>query len=192
MGFPFQASAVVLRRMSLLICFSGKIGSGKSAVSRAVAQVLRCEHCSFGDYLRDAIGWSGGDPTCRKTLQDLGEKLVRKNPESFCRAVLATGGFTPKNDFVLDGLRHAIILQILRRVARPSTVRLIFLDVSKEARDARIKGREDSKDLDRASAHCVESELQESLPTYADIVVNADQPFEDVVTHCLEAIESWR
>ena len=45
---------------SLLVCFSGKIGSGKTSISCAVARWLECGRTSFGDYLRDEVARRGG------------------------------------------------------------------------------------------------------------------------------------
>ena len=41
--------------MSVLLCFSGQIGSGKSSVSAAVAEALRWRRTGFGVYLRGEI-----------------------------------------------------------------------------------------------------------------------------------------
>jgi cytidylate kinase len=38
--------------MTLLLCFSGQIGSGKSSASIAVAEALGWKRTGFGDYLR--------------------------------------------------------------------------------------------------------------------------------------------
>ena len=81
--------------MSLLICFSGQIGSGKTSVSAAVAEALGWRRTGFGDYLRSEIERLGGDPSSRQALQDLGQKLVDEDPTAFCREVLLAGGFRP-------------------------------------------------------------------------------------------------
>ena len=178
--------------MTLLICLAGQIGSGKSSVGRAVAKALGCKHSAFSDYLKAEVVREGGDPTSRQALQELGWRLVQKDPEAFCRAVLAYGAFTPENDFVIDGLRHVEVLRILTRLVVPSTTRLLFLDASEANRSTRVATRYDNVDFRRADAHNVEGELREALPRHSDIVVDADQPFENVVADCLVAIESWR
>ena len=80
--------------MSLLLCFSGQIGSGKSSVSTAVAEVLGWRRTGFGDYLRGEIARLGGDPDDRKALQDLGQQRVEDDSTAFCRDVLVAGGAT--------------------------------------------------------------------------------------------------
>lgn len=135
--------------MSLLLCFSGQIGSGKSSISAAVAKCLDCQLTSFGDYLRAEIRRSGGDPLNRQVLQDFGQRRISEDPVVFCREVLAFGGFQPGQHFVLDGIRHVTIFDVLKIEARPSKARLLFLAASDAARFARVKHRTDSEDLDR-------------------------------------------
>ena len=125
---------------SLLVCFSGKIGSGKTSISRAVARWLKCACTSFGGYLRHEVARRGGDPDCRESLQYLGQSRIEQDAESFCRDVLAAGGFVPGEDFVLDGIRHLGVLPHLVRIAAPSEVRLIFLQADAGLRSQRGRG----------------------------------------------------
>jgi cytidylate kinase len=178
--------------MTLLLCFSGQIGSGKSSVSTAVAAALGCRRTGFGDYLRNEIARLGGDPNDRKTLQDLGQKRVEDDPMAFCRDVLAAEGFQPGDDFVVDGIRHVSIFEILATLGKPSEARLLFLGANETTRTARVQSRADAPDFVRASTHRVETELQDSLLQYADAVVDAAQPLDGVVTDCLELVRRWR
>jgi dephospho-CoA kinase len=70
--------------MSLLLCFSGQIGSGKSSVTTAISAALGWRRAGFGDYLRSEIARLGGDPNDRKALQNLGQKLVEDDSAAFC------------------------------------------------------------------------------------------------------------
>lgn len=178
--------------MSLLLCFSGQIGSGKSSVSTAVAETLGWSRTGFGDYLRAEIMRLGGDPSSREALQDLGKKRVEEDAGAFCRDVLTSGGFRPGDDFVIDGIRHVEIFDILLTQAFPSTARLVFLSAQEANRMARVEGRTDHPDFVRASSHPVEAELKDGLPSRADAIVNADQPFESVVGDCVALVEGWR
>ncbi|MAM39585.1 MAG: hypothetical protein CL949_14030 [Erythrobacter sp.] len=178
--------------MSLLLCFSGQIGSGKSSVSTAVAEALGWRRTGFGDYLRSEIIRSGGDPNDRQALQDLGQKRVDADAAAFCRDVLAAAGFTPGDDLVIDGIRHVAIFEILAEVSRPSEARLLYLGAREITRNLRIQSRTDAQDFARASAHRVETELQDALPQRADALIDADQQLEQVVANCLEAISRWQ
>ena len=178
----------------LLVCFSGKIGSGKTSASIAVANALACGYASFGGYLRDLVVDRGGDPDCRRTLQDLGQHLIQQDAESFCRNVLARADFVPGGDFVLDGVRHFQVLEHLHRIAAPSDVRLIFLEAHSELRARRAGERStgDSKDFARAGGHVVEADMERALPEAADARIEASLPEPDLLRQCLEQIEAWR
>jgi hypothetical protein len=178
--------------MSLLLCFSGQIGSGKSSVSIAVADALGWRRTGFSEYLRGEIIRRGGDPNDREALQDLGQGRVDDDPVTFCRDVLSAGGFVPAADFVIDGVRHVRIFEILAEVSLPSQARLLFLGALETTRIGRVKGRADAQDFTRASTHRVEAELREALPQRADGIVNADQAFDRVVSDCLELVREWR
>jgi dephospho-CoA kinase len=178
--------------MSLLLCFSGQIGSGKSSVSTAVAAALGCGRTGFGDYLRSEIARLGGDPNDRKALQDLGQKRVEDDSATFCRDVLTAGGFQAGDDFVIDGIRHVAIFEILATAGKPSEARLLYLGVPETTRNVRVQSRDDAQDFVRASTHHVETELQNALPRRADAVIDADQPFDRVVADCLELVRGWQ
>jgi len=177
--------------MSLLLCFSGQIGSGKSSVSTAVAAALGWRRTGFGDYLRGEIVRSGGDPNDRKALQDLGQQRVDTDAVAFCRDVLAAAGFTPGDDLVIDGIRHVAIFEMLAEVGKPSEARLLFLGAPEITRNVRVQSRTDAQDFARASMHRVEIELQDALPQRAGAVIDADQPFDKVVAECLRAMRGW-
>jgi len=177
--------------MSLLLCFAGQIGSGKSSVSIALAAALGWRRTGFGDYLRSEVIRGGGDPNDRKALQDLGQQRVDADAAAFCRDVLAAVGFVPGNDLVVDGIRHVEIFDILAEVGKPSDARLIYLGAPEITRKLRIQSRTDAKDFSRASSHRVEFELQDALPFRADAVIDAEQPMEHVVAACLALVQDW-
>jgi cytidylate kinase len=177
--------------MSLLLCFSGQIGSGKSSVSAAVAEALGWRRTGFGDYLRGEIARSGGDPDDRQELQDLGQVRVDQDALYFCRDVLAAGGFQPGDNFVIDGIRHVIIFEHLSQVSAPSDAKLIFLAAGEVTRSSRVQTRSDAGDFERASRHRVEAELRLALPDRADATIDADHALERVVADCLDCIRTW-
>jgi gluconate kinase len=178
--------------MNLLLCFSGQIGSGKSSISMAVAKALGWRRTGFGDYLRAEITRMGGDPASREALQDLGQKRVDDDLGAFCHDVLAFGGFRPGDDFVIDGIRHVSIFEILAEVSKPSEARLLFLGAQESKRSARVQARADAHDFERASTHRVEAELRDALPRRAHALINADQELDQVVDDCLKIVDEWR
>jgi dephospho-CoA kinase len=106
--------------------------------------------------------------------------------------VLASGGFHPGDDFVIDGIRHVAIFDILAAVGKPSQARLLFLGAPEATRNARVQSRDDAEDFTRASRHRVETELQDELPRRADAVIDANQPLDRVVDECLELVRRWQ
>lgn len=177
--------------MSLVLCFSGQIGSGKSAVSTLVSDALGWRRTGFGDYLRSEISRAGGDPDDRKALQDLGQARVDADAVAFCRDVLATAGFNPGDNLVIDGIRHVAIFAILQQVTAPSQSKLLFLGASEVMRGDRVQARADAADFTRALGHRVEAELRDALPDRADAVINAAQGIDRVVLDCLEWVSRW-
>lgn len=178
--------------MNLLLCFSGKIGSGKTSVSKEVASSLGWPRVGFGDYVRREVERRGGDPNCRTALQDLGQKLAEEDPRQFCLDVLNSGGFVPGDNFVVDGIRHAHIFNELASIAAPSQARLLYLSVPDEELHKRNQSRKDIQDSDRASEHPVEMETHgDNLRNQADAIVNADQKPHKVIEECLNFVRIW-
>lgn len=146
---------------------------------------------AFGDYLRAEVGRQGGDTRSRQALQDLGQSRVDADPVAFCRDVLAFGGFGTGMNFVLDGVRHVKIFDIVAGIVAPSNVRLVFLYAAEASRATRVGKRDDASDLSRAERHPVEAETVEALPDRADARIDADRSLEAVVADCVELARSW-
>lgn len=177
----------------LVVCFSGKIGSGKSSVTVALAERLGWKLAGFGDYLRHRLASEGGDATDRQALQDLGQSLVERDSESFCREVIAHSGHTPGENLLVDGIRHAAIYGRIGQLLAPCETRLIHLGVAETTLVDRVRNRDGAvDDLDRAADHPVERELGATLPTMADAIVDAERPLVDVIKTCLDRIDNWR
>jgi len=62
--------------MPAVVAFAGAIGSGKTALSKRVAELLHWPRVSFGDYIRKIAEKNGQDPKDRGVLQKLGQALV--------------------------------------------------------------------------------------------------------------------
>ena len=189
-----DTGSAVMTPKALLVCFSGKIGSGKTSTSMAVAKALGCGYTSFSGYLRDVVAEHGDDPDCRASLQEFGQRRIEEDAELFCRDVLVSGGFGPGEHFVLDGIRHVDVLPHLVRIAAPSEVRLIFLDAAAGLRSIRIRQRSirEWEDFERAASHVVEGDMEYGLPRAAHAIVDGSLPERYVVRHCLRLIDGWR
>ncbi len=178
--------------VGMLVCFGGAIAGGKTSVSREVAKALGCGWAGFGAYLRAEVG--AEDSQCRKVLQDLGQRRIKRNAAAFCRDVLEHGGFIAGRDFVLDGIRHVEVLQHLAGLAVPSVLRLFVIEADSGLRADRVgeRGHRELRDFPRASRHVVEAALEERLPSVADYRVDGSLPLPEVVEECLIEIRRWR
>ena len=187
----------VLRSKSsknLLVCFSGKIASGKTSLSKAVASQLECGWASFGSYLKAYAKEQGVDPSCRESLQELGQSRIDGDARSFCSDVLMSGGFVLGQDFVLDSVRHHEILPHLADLASPSEVRLVFIDTPNDVRRCRVRSRSQNEetDFERADRHPVESGMNHEIQQRADVIIDGVQSLVDAVNECMEMIQEWR
>jgi dephospho-CoA kinase len=179
-------------RDGLVVCFSGRMTSGKTSVTEALARRLGWRRAAFGDYVRAQLVQQAGDPTSREALQNLGQTLVDADPEGFVRAVLRSAGFTPGDNLLIDGVRHLHVQTLIAKFVQPSRAFLIHLAVDDANAYIRADGRSRGRaEVAHAEAHRVESDLSEALPKRADRVIDATAPLESVIEACLDAIERF-
>jgi cytidylate kinase len=173
----------------LVACFSGRIASGKTRISRMLADALGWPRTSFGDYLRSLLARGGNHDPSRQALQDLGQILVTRNPDQFCRDVLAEVNFTPGSNLILDGIRHVEILHRIAKLVAPSRVCLIYLAAEDDMLINRMRERGASEvELCRAGLHEVERDLTRSLPQIADALIDSGEPIGTVLSACITVL----
>ena len=178
--------------MGLVVSFSGQIGSGKSSISSELAKTLGWPRVSCGDYLRAEVKRHGGNPNSRHVLQELGQVLIDSHPESFSQSVLDMANFISGGDLILDGIRHVKVQTIISQLVVPSRAKLIHLTADDITRFERVAARPDGQsDFTRADRHQVEEELRNSLPAFADAVVDARADVETTCRKCLSLIRTW-
>jgi len=180
---PIDRDLLMRALEPLVLGFAGKIGSGKSTVSAEVARTLGWSRASFGDYLR-TVAKSNGFGESREVLQELGASLVEKGVEEFCRAVLAHYQWNAGEPLVVDGIRHAEVVEALRRLVAPLELRVVFLDVDDNTRRARLRGIDEDipKKLELVEAHSTEEQANERLPALADLRLPGDKPVQQLVS----------
>src|SRR5687768_882062 len=104
-----------------IVCVAGGIGSGKTELSKALVAKLGWRRAAFGDYVRTVAHDRGlGDE--RDVLQQLGETLLKQDAAGFCRAVLANAEWRQGEPLVLEGVRHAEVLELIRTIVAPTPV----------------------------------------------------------------------
>jgi len=174
---------------SLILTFSGPIGSGKSTLSKSVAQSLGWKHSSFGHYVRE-LASQRGVGNSREALQRLGASLIEeKGWDNFCRSVLAQVDWAAGQNIVLDGIRHIEALDSLRIITKPSKILLVLLALSGPELAARRSGREVFENLKRVESHSTEEQVINLLPQRADLIVDGRRRLEDVVNEVVQWVQ---
>ncbi len=166
----------------IVVGFAGSIASGKSTLSIEVASSLEWQRVSFGDYVR-TVAQSQGLGDSREVLQAVGASLINQGMEQFCKAVLAQVNWQPGQPMVVDGIRHAEIIPVLRQIVTPLDFRLVFVGVNESIREARLveRGLSDRQQWQQFEAHSTEAQVQTVLPAMADLTVDSTRKIEDLV-----------
>jgi transcriptional regulator with XRE-family HTH domain len=180
---PIDRNLLLRALEPLVVAFAGRIGSGKSTISSGVAKALGWAHASFGDYLRTVARSSGLDES-REVLQELGATLVSKSADDFCRAVLTHYQWSAGEPLVIDGVRHAEVVEALRSLVAPLELRLVFLDVNDNARFERLERVDESmsRHLAVVEDHSTELEVRGNLSSLANLRLSGEQPVGELVT----------
>lgn len=177
----------------VVLCFAGRIASGKSSLSAAIANRLSLPRASFGDYVRHVAEYVGLDANERTILQDLGNFLVRY-PKAFCTKVLEQGGYQPNYGLVIDGIRHVEILDELRQLVAPARVILIFVVADDAAIERRVRDRHKPiGDIHVLEQHATESQVKGILSDIADIYItnNDSRSLESVSEELLLVLRKY-
>jgi len=172
----------------LVLASAGRISSGKSTLSTHVASALGWPQVSFGDYVRQVAQRRGLDDS-RAVLQEVGATLIAQGWEGFCHAVLGQGAWVPGQPLIVEGIRHAEALAVLRQLVAPSELRLVFIAVNEPTRAARLgqRGMPERETLPGVEAHSTEAQVGTVLPGMADFTVDGTRPLEEL----LQDIVRW-
>ena len=110
--------------MGTVVAFAGAIGSGKTALSKRVAELLHWPFVSFGDYIREVARQNGQDQKDRSVLQKLGQSLVMTDVDRFVSAVLDSVDWRKEGNLIVDGLRHVEVRLVLLKNYPQSSFKL--------------------------------------------------------------------
>lgn len=173
-----------------LLCFAGKKGSGKSTISSLVADALGWPRVGFGDYVREVARQIGHNSITTEELQAIGASLVEEGTGKFCRSVLSWVNWKPEQSLVVDGIRHAEILEELRRLAAPNNVFLVFVAVDDSVRETRLLERDGRKpeELKAIEKHSTETQVKAILPSMADLIVDGNRTDSEIADEVLRWI----
>jgi|SRR5579871_4903555 len=170
--------------MKPLFALCGPIGSGKSSVSKLLAEQIGARWNSFGRTTRE-IAEERNVPSDRVELQKLGANLIENERQMFCRRVLAPVLVNAEDYGIIDGVRHADVLQEIRAFLSPRRVMCIYVDVEPEIRMERLGKRDGlvAHDIAKLDGHSTEVEVQTKLRNLADLVVHNNGTLEECVRH---------
>lgn len=179
------------RMKTILICFAGRIGSGKTTVSKVVADTLKWQRASFGDCVRMEAFRQGLDES-RQVLQRLGESLV-EDPDKFCRLLLKKYSWKPGQNLIIDGIRHSKILDSLRKLTDPSEVFLVFVSTDEKIIKKRFAEENPLRkdDLMSIEAHSTETEVKTILPAKSSLIVDGARPIKILVKEIMAWLKSY-
>ena len=157
---------------ALVLGFSGRVASGKSSLSAAIAEELGVPRISFGGYVRSVAQYLGLDAESRSVLQDVGNLLVNY-PAPFCTKVLEQTGYLAGMPIVIDGIRHEEIADELRRQIVPAAFALIYVSADEATIQRRLQQR---GNMDFLTGHLeddpTEMQVRTTLPNLADLVID--------------------
>ena len=170
----------------VVLAFSGSIASGKSTLSRAVAETLDWPYVSFGDFVR-TVAQSRGLGDSREALQEVGVSLIREGWTQFCRSVLNQITWRPGQPLVVDGIRHIEAVSELQKLVAPSEFLLVFVETSNPIREARLRTRKvaDGEKLQHIESHSTEAQVKVFLAGMANLAVDGTQPIEELVQNVI-------
>lgn len=171
----------------LILAFAGRIASGKSTVAHQVSKAFDWPYVSFGEYIRVEARRRGLEET-RENLQLLGDQFIASGWEQFCKLVLSQANWNLGMSLVVDGIRHADGLEVLRNITAPQPVLLVFVDVPENIRTVRLNNRgikweqQQQQDL-----HNSELQVRNALPQIANLIIDGTDP----VTSLVNRISLW-
>lgn len=125
-----------------VICVVGKIASGKTYVSKTIADRNQWLRCSTSDFLRDILCKNGENFPSREQLQELGEIEINKGWSVFARDFMNYAMAKSISDYlIIDGIRHIEFFDEVKNIVFPKKCILIYLDIPQEIIRARLKER---------------------------------------------------
>lgn len=173
---------------SSIICFSGRIGSGKTSISKGLADVLNLKWVSFGGYVHK-VAKEQGLIESREVLQKIGQRLVHDNPAEFCENVLREANWIQGQSLIIDGIRHVQILNALKSLIKPGKLYLVFIDADSSTLKRRYNKRSMNQrlSLEKIEEHDTEKDVINSLPEIADLRIDGNRDKDELI----KDVASW-
>jgi dephospho-CoA kinase len=173
--------------MAAVLAFAGRMGSGKTTLTTALAKALGCKRASFGDYVRHVVKERGLEQT-RENLQKIGTELLDQDRLGFCSEVLHYAGWTPGEPLIIDGLRHAETIDLIRQLVSPLSLRIVYLEIDDDIRLGRLgaRGEGEREALALAESHSSEQQVTSILARMAHLTIDSGVPVQESVRRVAE------
>lgn len=178
-------------KVEFVIGISGLTGSGKTTLSKSLAQKLRIKRVSFGDYVRKVVRSRKLEET-RRNLQAVGQELVQQDPNSFCVAVLENAKWKGE-PIVIEGIRHLEVLIALSKLMNPLKLVLIYIELQENIRNSRLLDRNlvDSH-REMIDKHESEQQVKYLLKNKADLCVDGNKNVEFLVVDIVNWLDKLK
>lgn len=171
----------------LVIGITGRIGSGKTTVGKYLNSRHGFQYLRYSAVLAK---WRAKDSQAR--LQEIGWEVMAGGMQAeLNRRLIAQ--ITPGGDVAVDGLRHPLDYESLKKQLSPS-FKLLYLDSPQEQRFERLNRRgkyPDWNSFEAADSHPVEQQI-ESLRANAALVIQNQSSFQDLYLAVDEAMQKFR
>ena len=178
------------RKLTFALAFAGKIGSGKTTLTTALAAEIGCKRASFGDYVRYVVDQRGLEQT-RENLQNIGTEVLELDRRIFCTNVLQHVGWRRGDSIVIDGLRHSETIDLLQELVSPAKLKIIYVTIDDDIRLDRlgVRGDGDRRALTTAESHSSEKQVNSVLAYRADLVIDGGMPIADNVRRIIDWVK---
>lgn len=146
----------------MILAFAGRMGSGKTTLSRKLAPAMDARLLAFGDYVRALMTDQQSSRPGRASLQDLGQKRATADPAFFVKDALRWVRYEGDTNLVVDGIRHLSIWSQIQQQTNPVTPKFLFyIKVDERTRLSRLhrRGLSDAE-ISEHDLHEVESETE--------------------------------
>lgn len=160
----------------IIITIGGKIGSGKTTLSKYLNESLNIPNASFGDYIRK-VAEKENKSMDRETLQKLGDRLISEGVTKFCLKFLNYAKWSNGRSLIIEGVRHKEVLFTLRELTYSDRFLFIYVSIDEKTRKQRIiaKNKNLFDNLDYIERHPTEIQVQNNLINQADIIISNEQ-----------------
>lgn len=171
---------------NLVICVSGKIGSGKTSISKEVSSLINVPYFSTGDFIKEIAAQRGIELVDRKTLQAIGLEYVNRGWNKFSSDFLTYCNWSGTMSLLIDGVRDHNFFLAIREAVNPIRSILVYIESDELVRVKRIEYR-DSSYIAEMDSHETESGY-DLIRSNSDIVVENNQSPKCVAKEVVNAI----